>query len=242
MEDMKNIQITDEKSHAGVERAEKAARERVIKAEKLAREKVLKARRAERQKNAKAEKAAREKAEKAQFSAMQKLERAEKTEKAEILKAEKAETPKKFDADARIRRCIESRLESLMGGDNFFEAPKNIQEIATGTGISRAAIRKYTICTKGGSDSAVPSAVALCKIADYFKVSPNYLLGYSGENEAEAALREADFVMQLCGLRRETVKKLIELKERAGENSSTDTALKTLDSVLYAAACELLQD
>jgi|GEM_PF-3528117 len=242
MEDLTSVQIADEKARAGVERAEKAARERVQKAEKIAREKVLKARRAERQKAEKVKKTAQEKTEKAQFAAMQKLERAEKAENAAILKAEKTEKPKSPTAEAHIRSCIEARLETLMGGDSFFETPKNIQDIADGTGISRAAIRKYTLCTRGGSDSAVPSAVALCKIADYFGVSPNYLLGYSEQNETEGTLRELDSLVRLCGLRRETVKKLITLTERADKSEVADTALKTLDSVLYAAACEILHE
>jgi len=184
------------------------------------------------------------KAEKAEKSAALK---AEKAERAAIIKSDKAEKAAKQKAEKfffegvelRIRSSIEQKLASLMCGANFFGEPKNIQALADGTGISRAAIRKYTICTNGGSEAAVPSAVALCKIADYFHVSPNYLLGYS-EDEADTALREIDNAVKVTGLSRETVKMLSRLKDDAQNDDGLALALRTLDTVAKSAASEIL--
>lgn len=175
--------------------------------------------------------------------------KAEKAEKAALLKAEKAQRAAKLraekanfeGAELRIRENIQSRLEMLMGSGSGFDEPRSIQDVADGTGISRAAIRKYTLCTKGGADAAVPSAVALCKIADYFGVTPNYLLGYGEPEDAEKQLRELDSASRFTGFSRETVKTLEKAQEAAGNDDALEAALAVLDSAVRAAAGEIIR-
>lgn len=184
-------------------------------------------------KSEKADKAAALKAEKAERTALIKAEKAERAAK------QKAEKTFFEGVELKVRNSIEQKLAALMGGANFLEEPRNIQSLADGTGISRAAIRKYTICTNGGSEAAVPSAVALCKIADYFHVSPNYLLGYN-EDGMDCALRKIDDAVNVTGLGRETVMMLSRLKDKAKSDESLALALRTLDTVAKSAATEIL--
>jgi transcriptional regulator with XRE-family HTH domain len=61
---------------------------------------------------------------------------------------------------------IAERLKELRKAKN-----KTQLEVATALNISDAAYRQYEISKR------VPAAESLCKLADYFKVSTDYLLG-----------------------------------------------------------------
>lgn len=175
--------------------------------------------------------------EKAETAAKKQADKKASAKKEKDKKEERKKQPADHTED-RVRQSIQTRLETLMAGG---DEQRTAQAVADGTGISRAAVRKYMLCMKGGSSSAVPSAVAICRLADYFGVSPNYILGYTEEDGAEKRMRGYDDARRLSGLSMDTLKKLSELRDAAAGAENGDTVMSALDRIIFSAADELME-
>jgi len=103
------------------------------------------------------------------------------------------------------------RLTYLMNGNSELGRPINIQELADAVGVSRPAIRKY-LRPKEHGEPTTPSAATVCRIARYFRTTPDFLLGFDREPEDTArAACESDFYNAL-GLNQATLDKLRALR------------------------------
>lgn len=115
------------------------------------------------------------------------------------------------------------RLTYLMNGNNSMERAVNIQELADAVGVSRPAIRKYL----KPKEPTTPSAQTVCRIAEFFGTTPNFLLGFDADGSDSEATRlafESDFYNRL-GLNQVTIDKLRRLRAmRSDEALSEDSA------------------
>lgn len=130
-----------------------------------------------------------------------------------------------------------TRLTYLMNGNSALQRPVNIQELADEIGVSRPAIRKY-LRPSDRREITVPSALIVCRIAHFFRTSPNFLLGFDAEvPEAEKMSAESDSYSAL-GLSQATVDRLKALRERAAKDPQAAALLKLLNRMICSYADE----
>lgn len=124
-----------------------------------------------------------------------------------------------------------TRLAYLMNGNSALQRPINIQELADEIGISRPAVRKY-LRPSDRREITVPSALVVCRIARFFRTSPNFLLGFDEEvPEVEKMSAESDSYSAL-GLSQAAVDRLKALRACAAKEPQAATFLKLLDRMI----------
>lgn len=124
-----------------------------------------------------------------------------------------------------------TRLESLMSGRNSKGITVSVSELSKAIGLTRQSILNYLNIGKGTGDEGyiVPSIAVLSRIADFFEVTPNYLLGYEAisQNDFESyGLRK---VLYDTGIDYKTYQKLCELKEIKGANEEYINIIKAIN-------------
>lgn len=130
------------------------------------------------------------------------------------------------------------RLTYLMNGNSALQRPINIQELADEIGVSRPAVRKY-LRPSDHREITVPSALIVCRIAHFFRTSPNFLLGFDeAVPEEEKMSAESDSYSAL-GLSQAAVDRLKALRERAATNQQAAALLKVLDRMICSYADEV---
>lgn len=130
-----------------------------------------------------------------------------------------------------------TRLTYLMNGNSALQRPVNIQELADEIGISRPAVRKY-LRPSDHREITIPSALIVCRIAHFFRTSPNFLLGFDEDvPEAEKMSAESDSYSAL-GLNQAAVDRLKALRERAAKDAQAAALLKLLNRMICSYADE----
>lgn len=139
--------------------------------------------------------------------------------------------------DGGFGPVFRTRLTYLMNGNSALGRPINIQELADEIGISRPAVRKY-LRPSERREVTVPSALIVCRIARFFRTSPNFLLGFDADDpEAERMSAESDSYSAL-GLSQAALDKLKALRQRAADEPQSAAQLRLLDKVICAYADE----
>ncbi len=133
------------------------------------------------------------------------------------------------------------RLTYLMNGNSSLAKPVNIQELADAVGVSRPAIRKY-LKPRDRGEPTTPSATTVCRIAAFFGTTPNFLLGFDGEEDVEAVrlAHESDYYNGL-GLNQHTIDMLRELRSRRSAKAEGDRAAELM-SMLDKQICSFVGD
>jgi transcriptional regulator with XRE-family HTH domain len=103
------------------------------------------------------------------------------------------------------------RLTYLMNGNSALGKPVNLQELADAVGVSRPAIRKYLRPREHG-EPTTPSAATVCRIARYFRTTPDFLLGFDREPEDTVRAACESELYNALGLNQETLEKLRALR------------------------------
>lgn len=129
------------------------------------------------------------------------------------------------EGEENPNQVFRKRLVYLMNGNNALGKTVNIQELADAVGISRPAIRKY-LKPRDHGDATSPSALTVCRIARYFGVTPDFMLGFDSGEKDEQTVRlgyESDFYNAL-GLNQHTLEKLRALRALQGVRRTGEQA------------------
>lgn len=140
-----------------------------------------------------------------------------------------------------VRSSFGKRLEALMNGENPYNKVVNVQELGDSIGMTRQAITKYLNLSKGLANSAVPSILVLNKIALFFGVTANYLLGMDGDTSADTKLQITTELLEQMGIERTTFEKLCAFKA-ATDESKAAPVLNTINAVIRGTLNELSED
>lgn len=124
-----------------------------------------------------------------------------------------------------------TRLTYLMNGNSALQRPINIQELADEIGISRPAVRKY-LRPSDRREITVPSALVVCRIARFFRTSPNFLLGFDEEVPEEEKMSAESDSYNALGLSQAAVDRLKTLRGRAAQDPQAAALLRLLDRVI----------
>lgn len=138
--------------------------------------------------------------------------------------------------DRRYRMALSSRLESLMNGENPYNKVVTVQELADGIGMTRQAITKYLNLGKDIPNAAVPSILVTNRIALFFGVTPNYILGIDSDIGADAKLKLTGELLEQMGIERTTYERLCFLKSLSNEDTN---ALAMLNTVIRGTVNEI---
>lgn len=91
-----------------------------------------------------------------------------------------------------VTKCFSDRLQDLIS-----DSGKDVKTLASEIGVSSGALSKYQ------NDKGEPGITALCKIADYFGVTADYLIGISDNKTPENVS-----IGQATGLSDDAIKQL----------------------------------
>lgn len=130
-----------------------------------------------------------------------------------------------------------ARLTYLMNGNSALQRPINIQELADEIGISRPAVRKY-LRPSDRRELTVPSALVVCRIARFFRTSPNFLLGFDEEVPEEEKMSAESDSYNALGLSQTAVDRLKALRGRAAQDPQAAALLRLLDRMICSYADE----
>lgn len=143
----------------------------------------------------------------------------------------------------QMHGVFRKRLTYLMNGNNPREKAVNIQELADAVGVSRPAIRKY-LKPKDHGQPTTPSALTVCRIAQFFGVTPNFLLGFDEPSAPSQQLAwESEYYNRL-GLNEATLESLRKLRGLRAVPACAEQAagmLSMLDKQIAAFAQEALR-
>ena len=106
------------------------------------------------------------------------------------------------------------------------------------SGVSRPAIRKY-LRPKEHGEPTTPSAATVCRIARYFRTTPNFLLGFDEAADSEDVQRagESDVYSSL-GLSQEAIDGLHRLHAQAVTDPKAAELQRLLDKLICSYAHE----
>lgn len=146
--------------------------------------------------------------------------------------------------ETRVMHTVfRKRLTYLMNGNNHMNKPVNIQELADAVHVSRPAIQKY-LKPKKHKEPTTPSSLTICRIAEFFRTTPNFLLGFDGPVDDSLRLGfESDYYNRL-GLNQVTIDKLCELRSMCADEAHRERAAalqSMLDKQIFSFAEDALK-
>ena len=121
---------------------------------------------------------------------------------------------------------ISQRIKTLRSENNLTQS-----DLASILGIAKTTLAAYE---QGKNE---PSIDTLIKIADYFNISTDYLLG---QTDVKSTDLEISYIAKYLGLNERSINELHQYNKIAQENSNVEQKLRTLN-LFFTPGCELLE-